>query len=214
MVRHAQTDWNVEPMRCQGWADVPLNERGREQARDEGRRLARRGIRRIVSSHLARAAQTAELIRTELEASGDTVELAFDERLAETRRGRWEGLPFAAIIRDEPATWRAYREHPERFRFPGGESLANQQRRVLRAVRDAAADGRPSIVVTHGGSIRLLRAFLAGGGLERFHQVRVATGETLEVCGNGLVTRIDTFLAAEDGGSTGEDAARPKERVR
>ena len=54
-----------------------------------------------------------------------------DPRLAETHRGEWEQRLFARSSRRTPATWRHYREHPETFRFPGGESLADQQRRVL-----------------------------------------------------------------------------------
>ena len=93
--------------------------------------------------------------------------LRLDERLAESRRGRWETRAFANIMREDPDEWRRYRERPQDLRFPGGESLADQQCRVLAAVRDAAVEGRTALVVTHGGSLRLLRAFLDGAGLER-----------------------------------------------
>jgi broad specificity phosphatase PhoE len=210
LVRHGQTDWNLEPTRCQGWADVPLNDAGRAQARDDGRRLAGRGIRRIVSSRLVRACETAEIIRAELEAAGASaggldeggpgasagpLVLTIDERLAETVRGRWQGRTHADIIAREPDAWTAYREHPETFRFPGGESFVEHQRRVLAAVRDAAADGRITLLVTHGGSMRLVRAFLEGRGIDTFHEVRVPNGQVLEVPCAGLVERIDAFLA-------------------
>ena len=192
-VRHGETDWNCEPARCQGWADVPLNDVGRRQAREQGSRLRGAGIQAIVSSHLRRASETAGLIREEL---GGDVPLRLDERLAETRRGRWETRAFADIMREEPDEWRCYRERPQDFRFPGGESLADQQRRVLAAVRDAAAEGRTTLVVTHGGSIRLLRAFLDGAGLEAFHQMKVPNGGLLQVPCEGLAARIDDFLRA------------------
>lgn len=209
LVRHGQTDWNVEPARCQGWVDVPLNEHGRAQARAEARSLADCGVRLIVTSHLLRARQTAEIILAELEAleppvgtvagSGPEgparVGLLVDERLAETRRGDWEGRRFSDIIRDDPQTWRSYREHPESFRFPGGESLAEHQRRVLAAVRDAVADGRTAALVTHGGSIRLVGAFLEGDGVEAVHRMPVANGGVVEVSTAGLTERIDAFLS-------------------
>ena len=72
-------------------------------------------------------------------------------------------------MREEPDVWRHYREHPETFRFPGGESLADQQRRVLACLRDCALDGRTALLVTHGGSIRLARCFLEGRGIDAFH---------------------------------------------
>jgi 2,3-bisphosphoglycerate-dependent phosphoglycerate mutase len=193
-VRHGETDWNCEPTRCQGWADVPLNAAGRRQAREQGARLRSAGIQTIVSSHLRRAAETAELIREQL---GGDLPLRLDERLAETRRGRWEDRTFAEIMAEEPKEWRCYRERPQDFRFPEGESLVEQQRRVLAAVRDVAADGRVALVVTHGGSIRLLRAFLDGAGVQAFHTMKAADGDLLQVPCDGLAGRIDAFLAAQ-----------------
>lgn len=197
VARHGQTDWNLAPTRCQGWADVPLNDRGREQAHELGRSLRGRGLELIVSSHLARARETAELVRDELAAGPATapIELRLDERLAETRRGAWEARLFEEIIREEPAAWAAYREHPETFRFPGGESLAEQQRRVLEAVRDAALAGRVALLVTHGGSIRLLRAFLTGEGVAAFHRLKAPNGAILALDEPDLPERVDAFLA-------------------
>ena len=43
LIRHGETDWNREPARCLGWAEVELNEVGRAQARERGRALAGRG---------------------------------------------------------------------------------------------------------------------------------------------------------------------------
>ena len=46
-VRHGKTDWNREPVRCQGWADVGLNEAGPRQAREQGSRLRGAGTERF-----------------------------------------------------------------------------------------------------------------------------------------------------------------------
>jgi broad specificity phosphatase PhoE len=222
LLRHGQTDWNLEPARCLGWQDVGLNETGRAQARERARALRGRGLELIVTSHLRRARETAELVREELLAGddagepgsdGDALELVVDPRLAETHRGRWEGRLFSEIVREEPDAWRAYREHPESFSFPGGESLAAQQRRVLAALRDAALDGRRALLVTHGGSIRLARCFLDGRGIEAFHDLPAANGGLDEIVGPGLAARVDALLGGEDaahGGSTGD--ARPMDR--
>jgi broad specificity phosphatase PhoE len=192
LIRHGETDWNREPARCQGWAEIGLNETGRGQARDLGRALAARGIELIVTSHLLRARETAELIREEL---GDDPPLVVDPRLAETHRGEWESRLFVEIMLEDAETWRRYRKHPETFRFPGGESLADQQRRVLAALRDAARDGRPALLVTHGGSIRVARCFLDGRDLAAFHDMRSSNGGEDEVHAEGLAARIGAFLA-------------------
>jgi len=85
LLRHGETDWNREPARCQGWAEVHLNENGRAQARDQGRALAGRGIELIVTSHLARARETAEIVRTQL---GGDVPLIVDTARRKLRRRR------------------------------------------------------------------------------------------------------------------------------
>jgi len=191
LVRHCQTDWNREPARCQGWAEVELNEVGRAQARDLGRAFAGRGIELLVSSHLVRARETAELIDAEL---GGELPSVVDPRLAESHRGEWETRRFSSIMREESETWRQYLEHPETFRFPGGESLAIQQRRVLACLRDCALDGRTALLVTHGGSIRLTRCFLEGRGIDAFHATRTANGEADEIDTDGLAERIGAYL--------------------
>ncbi|HEY5388190.1 MAG TPA: histidine phosphatase family protein [Thermoleophilia bacterium] len=192
LVRHGETDWNREPARCQGWAEIGLNESGRDQARDVGRTLAARDVELIVTSHLLRARETAELIREEL---GGELPLIVDPRLAETHRGEWESRLFLDIMAEEPETWRHYREHPETFRFPGGEGLADHQRRVLAALRDAARGARPALLVTHGGSIRVARCFLEGRDLAAFHDTKTINGGVDEVPANGLADRIGAFLA-------------------
>jgi broad specificity phosphatase PhoE len=211
LVRHGQTDWNLDPQRCQGWTDVPLNDTGREQARRLGRELRGRGIETVVTSDLARARETAELAREELDPRPP---LTVDPRLAETDRGTWEGRSFPEIKETEPEVWADYRERPETFRYPGGESLAEQQRRVLEAVRDAALSGRVALLVTHGGSIRLVRAFVEGRGIESFHELKMANGAVVEIDEPGLAARIAAFLHSDDLGDRDDDDRERNERDR
>lgn len=192
LVRHGETDWNRQPARCQGWAEVGLNARGREQARAQGRALRGRGLRLVVTSHLLRARETARLI---LEESGEELRLVADPRLAETHRGDWEARTFDEIKREEPETFRRYREEPQHFRFPGGESLADQQHRVLAALRDVCLGGEPAVLVTHGGSIRLVRCFLDGRGIASFHDMSTDNCGVDEIDAAGLADRITAFLA-------------------
>jgi probable phosphoglycerate mutase len=194
LVRHGQTDWNREPARCTGWAEVELNEVGRGQARDLGRALKGRGVELVVSSHLVRARETAVIIHEEL---GGELPFVVDPRLAESHRGEWETRRFSSIRREAPDEWRAYREHPETFRFPGGESLQAQQRRVLACLCDCALDGRTALLLTHGGSIRLTRCFLEGLGMGEFHSTHTDNAGVDEVDTGGLAERIGAHLAGD-----------------
>ena len=191
LLRHGQTDWNIAPARCQGWQDVGLNETGRAQARTRGGALRGRGIELIVTSHLRRARETAEVARAEV---GRDLPIIVDPRLAETHRGEWETRRFSSIMREEPDMWRHFREHPETFRFPGGESLEAQQRRVLACLRDCALEGRTALLVTHGGSIRHSRCVIEGHGIAALHATRADNCCVDELETDGLARRIDAHL--------------------
>ena len=65
---------------------------------------------------------------------------------------------------------------------------------MLEAVGDAARQGRVALLVTHGGSIRLLRAFLDDRGIESFHDRMTPNGEALELDTIGLADRVERFL--------------------
>ena len=138
-----------------------------------------------------RARETAELLREEL---GGDLPFIVDPRLAESHRGEWETRRFSSIKREESEAWLRYREHPETFRFPGGESLEAQQRRVLSCLRDCALDGRTALLVSHGGSIRLTRCFLEGRGIDAFHTTKTTNGGVDEIETDGLAARVGAHL--------------------
>ena len=59
--RHGETVWNVENKIC-GMTDSPLTEKGRQQARELGRKVKESGVHidEILYSPLSRAADTAK----------------------------------------------------------------------------------------------------------------------------------------------------------
>lgn len=170
LVRHGQTDDNREPVRVQGFTDTPLNDTGRAQARDAAARIAAGPPPGCIwTSDLVRARETAEII-------GAAVGLAPrpDRRLREANRGRWEGHLFADIAREEPERFAAWRRAGAGFRFPGGESLLEQQERVQDAVREMRATGPlPALAVCHGGAIRVMLCLADPRGLDAFHDFTV-----------------------------------------
>src|SRR3954454_18160142 len=91
LVRHGETQWNVE-QRIQGQGDSPLTPTGVEQARAIGRRLAREHFDRLVASDLGRAMQTAQEI-----AALTSHEVVPDARFRERHFGVGEGLTYAQI---------------------------------------------------------------------------------------------------------------------
>jgi broad specificity phosphatase PhoE len=183
LARHGQTDWNLAG-RLQGMRDIPLNETGRSQAREVGGRLGALGVGGEHlpwhASPLVRAAETAQIIRDTLD--HDEEDVMFDPRLQELSYGEWEGLTLAetraldpeAITRREADKW----NHVP----PGGESYAMLTDRVAPVL---LACQQPSILVSHGG---ILRVALALFGLELPDvacRIDVVQGKVLVIDPNG-----------------------------
>jgi broad specificity phosphatase PhoE len=172
LARHGETDDNRPPIRVQGHTDVRLNERGREQARELAERVADEGIASLWSSHLARAHETAAIVGERL-----ALDPQVDPRFAETNRGDWEGLTWEDVQERDPAGYLAWLAAGEAFRFPGGESLREQQDRVTAALDDVEGSGElPALVVCHGGTIRVALCREDPRGLSAFHDPDVPNG--------------------------------------
>ena len=169
LARHGQTDDNRPPIRVQGFRDTPLNATGRSQASELAERVLAEGIAAIWSSDLARARETAEIVGGRL-----GLQPRLDARLREANRGRWEGHLFADIERREPERYAAWLRAGDTFRFPDGESLREQQQRVLAALEEVRKAGQlPALVVCHGGSIRVTLCAGDRRGLDAFHEFEV-----------------------------------------
>lgn len=175
LARHGETDDNVPPQRVQGWIDTPLNVRGREQARSLAAAVGDRGLAALYTSQLARALETAAIVAAAL-----NLEVVIDDRLAESRRGRWEGRLLEAIEREEPDSWAAWRRGGD-FRFPDGESLAEHAERVAAALDDVRRGPLPALCICHGGTIRCAFALANPRGLDAFHELDVPNAEPLEL---------------------------------
>jgi len=151
-VRHGETDWNRE-RRFQGHADQPLNELGREQARELADALAGENVDAIYSSDLARARETAEIVGERL-----GVPVVTDPALREIDVGDWEGLTWPEIEERHPQGVRDWHEHGHGW--SGGETYEQLGERVVRRLRELAAEheGETICVIAHGGTVRVARA--------------------------------------------------------
>lgn len=127
LVRHGETDWNVED-RIQGWLDIPLNEKGRQQAERLAGELARMKIVAIYSSPLKRAFQTATIIAEKHHLSVKKV-----SALKEINQGKWQGLLVSEAKKRYKHLYQRWLTHPLQIRPPGGESIEEVSRRVKKS---------------------------------------------------------------------------------
>ncbi len=149
--RHGRTEWNALGF-AQGQTDVPLDETGVRQAKEAAPQVGRYRPARIVSSDLSRARDTAAALG---EVCG--LPVVTDARLREFHLGEREGLTTAQTYERfgaQMAKWVAAQE----ARFGDSETLAEAAVRFAAALDDIAgltADGEVSVVVGHGGSMRV-----------------------------------------------------------
>ena len=154
LARHGRTADNAEG-RILGRRDPPLDRAGREEAKALAAAVAGVSVSALWTSPLRRARETAAVVG---EATG-LVPVVLDD-LVESRRGTWEGRPFAELVADEPEAFAAFERGDPAFAFPGGESLREQVERT-RAALDAIARGpRPALAVAHAGTIRAALAIV------------------------------------------------------
>lgn len=180
LLRHGQTEWNRQ-CKVMGWEEIPLNERGREQAIAAAAFLANRKIARIVTSPLRRAKETALLAAQRCPDAA----LLEDDRLKEFNLGRWSGMEDAELQRDP--LYQAYLADPEKTPFPSGETLAMVLARA-EACREEQwrllAEGS-LLLVSHAGVIKVLIASILRLPLRHFWipQVGNASLTLLDVSG-------------------------------
>ena len=168
-IRHGQTDWNAEG-RYQGSRDIPLNDVGRAQADLNGallRRLIERSGRTADDfnwyvSPLGRTRETMERVRTSF--TDPLPEVAIDPRLVEISFGTFEGLLHTDLATGlmpiagerDAAFWG--------FRPDGGESYADLATRIISFAADLTG---PSVIVSHGGVLRVFRRLIEDFAPER-----------------------------------------------
>lgn len=162
LIRHGETDWNRD-RRIQGSTDIPLNDNGRAQARATAallrERLSGADQPTIVSSDLARARETAEIIAGELGLAAPRTYRGLRERAY----GEAEGLG----VDEFRARWGDWYT----AEVPGAELWPDLRERGIAALGRAVRDHRRAtapvaaslIVVSHGALIReIIRHATAG----------------------------------------------------
>lgn len=151
LLRHAET---AAPSYFHGAeSDIPLGDRGHEQARDLATRLVASAPTIVYSSALTRAVQTAQAIVQATRAPHRIVPALHERKMG----------PLSGVPREQG--WASYEESRARWAdgdldatHEGGESYAQIRDRVLPAFREIAHahPGETVVVVAHGVVIRVL----------------------------------------------------------
>lgn len=174
IVRHAVTEENLRHFMI-GRTDPRLHPLGVLQAEAVARSLGAKPLRRIVSSPLARAVQTAQAIARFHPGAGFTQ----DARLAEIDLGIVDGVSSFVAYEQYPELFaQALDESAQDFCFPQGESRTAALQRFAAALADICRrePRGPVCVVTHGGPVGLWLAQHKGLALGRLRACQPAHG--------------------------------------
>jgi broad specificity phosphatase PhoE len=181
-VRHGETAYNAES-RLQGQLDVPLNPRGREQARAVGGTL-----RSLVGSEIDRLEAADAFIASPLERARETMEIArdamglppshyrLDPVLKEISFGAWEGLTWREIEVRDPKGVSVRRKDKWSFVPPEAESYAMLAARLRPWLDGLVGD---ALVVSHGGVARALMTLIARVAPKRAADAPIIQGRAL-----------------------------------
>lgn len=146
--RHGQTEWNRD-RRLQGQLDSPLTAEGISQAQQLAAKATGWAVDCVVSSHLGRAQQTADICADTL-----AKPRAIYQGLCERHFGDWQGKHT-----DNLPAYQAFREHrytrPDLMPDTGGESAnmvsARFKQTLATMVESEAADA--FLVISHGDAM-------------------------------------------------------------
>lgn len=176
LVRHGQSVWNLQN-RFTGWVDVPLTEKGKEEAYRAGELLKDVKFDVAYTSALTRAQETLKII---LETVGLLIPVIKDQALNERHYGALQGLKKDRARQK----WGADIVHLWRRSYdiapPEGESLKDTAARTIpfleRAIMGDVVDGRNVIVVAHGNSLRSIVMYLEKLSPKEIVKVEIPTG--------------------------------------
>ena len=179
LVRHGQSEWNLKNL-FTGWRDPGLSEKGHEEAKEAGRKLAARGLKFDIAytSALTRAQVTCRHILDAVGQSGlETVEnLALNERDYGDLSGLNKDDARAKWGEEQVHVWRRSYDVPP----PGGESLRDTGARVwpyyMHVVQPHVLRGETVLVAAHGNSLRALIMALDGLSGEEVIKLELGTG--------------------------------------
>jgi broad specificity phosphatase PhoE len=171
LLRHGQTDWNVEG-KLQGTSDIPLNETGQRQALAAAAAINPVEWDIVLSSPLSRARATAQQIVD----SHSLGQLAIDDRLLERAFGEAEGLSYQE--------WKTL--YDPAVGVAGGENLEQLEIRANKMLDEFAEEfsGKRVLAVSHGAFIRKL--------------VRIASDKRLPLEGERFANTSLTKLIYKD----------------
>lgn len=163
ITRHGQTEWNIEG-KMQGWADSPLTQKGKEDAKLLAKHLQDVEFDAIYSSPSPRAYDTAEIIK-----GSRDINVIKNELLKEINIGIWEGQTKDVLKEKYPTQYKAFFEAPHLYVPVDGESffeVQNRMKQFLEYIKTQHQSGN-LLIVTHTCALKLTLEYIKGTTMDQ-----------------------------------------------
>jgi len=167
LLRHGQTEWNADGNRYCGRTDLPLTDKGVQQAQLVREQLKDISFKAIYSSPLQRAYGTAQI------ASGGK-EVIKDDRLIEADFGDWESKSKEQFIEENPALWERWNKEPLITQAGGtgetAQTIIDRMNDFFTSILQKHPSGN-ILVVAHNGVNRLYLAHKLGMNVKDYRKI-------------------------------------------
>lgn len=179
LIRHGENEYVKKGRLAGRKPGVHLNDKGRAQAEALAEALKELPLKAVYSSPLDRTMETAaplaeihKLVVTEVPG------------LLEVDFGEWQDKTLKQLSKRK--LWKTVQQNPSQMRFPGGESFAESQMRIVTALQEMAAAHKPKdtfACVGHSDMIKLAVSYFIGQPLDLFQRliVQPASVTTLHI---------------------------------
>ena len=188
LIRHGQTVWN-EGDRFRGQIDLDLDDVGLRQAEAIASHVKHWPVRRLFSSPLKRARQTAQAVADLMSLEAQQLD-GFND----INYGQWQGHTPSEMVVEQPDLYRLWRTQPDQVTFPEGESLNQISTRSTSALEELLAKypGETMAIVSHKVVCKLLLLHVLGLDNSHFWNVEQDNGaiNILEMKNNVLMAAL------------------------
>lgn len=172
LVRHGETQSNNDKA-YYGNLDCGLTHNGKLQALAVKDKLSSVKFDGVFSSHMKRARETAEIILEDR-----NCKIVEDKRAAEMNMGIFEGKKYEDLSKKYPEEWKAWCDNWKSYEIPEGESYVDFYNRVRDFFEDILKfQGENILVVTHGGVIKSICAYILGDNFDIFWKIGSKNGD-------------------------------------
>ena len=166
-VRHGESVSNLITQFA-GSLDMPLTEKGQEQAKTTAAFLKNIPFTAVYASDLCRAYETGRCI-----AAMHSVPILGTERLREIYAGDWEGKQYSQLEQEYPGSYGVWRRQIGLAECPNGETVAQLQSRVRACVKEIVRDhpDEAICIATHATPIRVMECVWTNTPLAQMHTI-------------------------------------------